>query len=350
MKKVLVEQLRDGQAINDFFLVAECERKSTRDNRMFLSVVLADESGRVNAVVWDGAERLAGVLAPGAIVRVDGACASYKGDLQVKISDARAVRATDKIDPADFQAKTPFDIERLFRDLLECKNSVSDAALRALLDAIFNEPEFTSTFKQHPAARRMHHAYVGGLLEHTLSVTQACQRLAEHYPYLHRDLLVTGALLHDVGKLKELSAGLATEYTPQGQLVGHLTIGSEWVGRVAAKLGTLPDELLWQVQHMLLSHHGQLEFGSPVVPVTLEALALHALDMLDAQLFQARNAIATDTDERTAFTKKVFGLDRSIYKRVYAAQPAGSTAAPLGKTPAVRTLDLPAQPQQESLL
>jgi 3'-5' exoribonuclease len=349
MKKTLVEQLRDGQALNDFFLVAECERKTTRDNRMFLSVVLADATGRINAVVWDGAERLAGVLTPGAIVRVDGAVASYKGDLQVKISDARAQRASDKIEPADFLAKTPFDVERLFRDLLACKNSVVNTALRALLDAVFNDPEFSGAFKQHPAARRMHHAYVGGLLEHTLSVTQACVRLAEHYAFLNRDLLVTGALLHDVGKLKELSAGMTTEYTAHGQLVGHLTIGSEWIGRIAAKLGTIPDELLWQVQHMLLSHHGQLEFGSPVVPVTLEALTLHAADMLDAQLFQARNAIEEDTDERTTFTKKVFGLDRSIYKRSNGGTAAGAPA-PLGKMPDVRDLDLPAGPQQESLL
>lgn len=349
MKKMLVDQLREGMAVNEFFVVIECERKMTKDNKPFLSLVLGDVSGRIPAVAWDGVERLAATMTPGAVVRVDGAVSSYRGGLQLRIADARAVRANDRIDPSDFVPKTPHDIAALFRQILECKNSIVHKDIRAVVDALFNDAEFSDAFKQHPAARTMHHAYVGGLLEHTLSVAQACDRMAAHYPFVQRDLLVAGAIIHDIGKLKEMAAGLTTEYTVTGHLIGHLVIGSEWIGRIAAKLDDVPNEIVWQLQHMILSHHGKLEFGSPVLPQTLEALVLHMMDMLDGYLFQARAAIMSDTDEHTEFTKKIFGLERSMYKSAWALANGAVTPAPLRRAMPV-DLDLPTPPAQETFL
>lgn len=315
MKRVFIEQLRDGDTVGDFFVVAECERKTTGANKPYLSLVLSDATGRVAAVAWDNVDRLAGVLQPGAIVRIEGSVGSYKGGLQVKISDARSVKPSDRIDTGDFTPKTPHDVEQLYKQLLALRDMVSDRHLRALLDAFFTDAGFAERFKQQPAAKRMHHAYRGGLLEHTVSVAQACVRVCEHYSFLNRDLLLTGALLHDIGKVEEMGGEIVTEYTTRGQLVGHLSIGCEMVAQTAAKIAGFPEVLKWQVQHMILSHHGEYEFGAAVLPATLEALTLHYVDVLDAHLFQARAAVESEREEPGDFTRRVYGLERAFYKR-----------------------------------
>jgi len=348
MKKVFVEQLRDGDTVGDFFAVAQCERKTTGANKPFLSLVLSDATGRVPAVAWDNVDRLAAALQPGAVARIEAAVGSYKGELQLKIMDARPLKAADKINPADFTPKTPHDVEHLYAQLLACRERVSDRHLRALLDAFFTAPAFAEQFKQHPAAKRMHHAYRGGLLEHTLSVAQACLRICEHYSFLNRDLLITGALLHDIGKLAEMSGELVNDYTTQGQLVGHLSIGCEMVAKAAAAIPGFPDILKWHVQHMILSHHGQYEFGAPVLPSTLEALTLHYLDMLDAHLFQARTAVENEQKEPGDFTKRVYGLERAIFKAPLPGA-AGDTAVP--PAPLAAELDVIKDvPAQDTLL
>lgn len=348
MKKIFVEQLRDGDTVGDFFVVAQCERKTTGANKPFLSLVLSDATGRVPAVAWDNVDRLAAALQPGAIVRIEGAVGSYKGELQLKIMDARPLKASDKINPADFAPKTPHDVEHLYRQLLACRDCVTDRHLRALLDAFFTAPAFAEQFKQHPAAKRMHHAYRGGLLEHTLSVAQACLRICEHYTFLNRDVLLAGALLHDIGKLAEMSGDLVTDYTTQGQLVGHLNIGCEMVAKAAAAIPDFPDILKWHVQHMILSHHGQYEFGAAVLPSTLEALTLHYLDVLDAHLFQARAAVESEQKEPGDFTRRVYGLERAFYK---AELPGSAAGAPVAPAPLAPELDgIKEIPAQDTLL
>jgi len=348
MKKQSIDQLREGSVVGDFFAVAECDRKMTAANKSFLSLVFADATGRIPGVAWDNIEHLTTVLVPDSIVRIEASVTSYKGGLQLRVLDARPLKSSDKIDTADFMPKTPHDISHLYRQLVDIKNSVAEPMVRAMLDHFFDDTSFADKFKKQPAAKRMHHAYTGGLLEHTLSVAQSCVKLAGQYPFMHRDLLVAGALLHDIGKIEEMSCGVTTDYTVRGQLVGHLTIGSEMIGRAAGTLKNFPDSLKWELQHLVLSHHGQLEFGSPVLPVTIEALTLHALDMLDAQLFQARAAIVEDVQEGAQFTKRVYGLDRTIYKRLVSER--GPTAAPVA-TALDRELDLvQPKPAQESLL
>lgn len=352
MKKMTVAQLRDNDVVGDLFAVVACDRKTTNTNKPFLTATFADATGQINGVAWDNVDRLAAIIVPDTIVRIEASVSSYKGDPQLKILDARPLKASDKIDMADFMPKTPHDIDHLYRQLLQVKNSVADPMVRALLDHFFDDAAIAERFRKHPAAKRMHHAYVGGLLEHTLCVANACIALAANYPFLNRDVLVAGALLHDIGKLEEMASGITTEYTVHGQLVGHLTIGSDMIGRAAAGIKGFPQELAWQLQHLALSHHGQLEFGSPVVPVTLEALALHVADMLDAQLFQARAAIDADTNAEADFTRRALGLDRSIYKRTQADDGKAAPVAPaVPKAARERQPSLmPAKPEQESLL
>ena len=348
MKKQTIDQLREGDVVGDFFAVAECERKTTGANKPFLSLVFADETGHLPGVAWDGVDRLAGILVPDTIVRLEGRVDQYKGALQLKVMDARPRKPSDKIDVGDFMPKTPHDIDLLYRSLVEVKNSVASEMLRALLDKFFDDAKFAERFRKHPAAKRMHHAYVGGLLEHTLCVAQGALALARQYTFIDRDLLVTGALLHDIGKTEEMAGGVTTDYTVHGQLVGHLTIGSEMVGHAAATIKGFPNQMLWEVQHLVLSHHGKLEFGSPVLPMTIEALALSSLDMLDAQLFQARAAITDAKREDGEFTRRAAGLDRSIYKRTSAAD--SRSAAPVAP-PTRSELDLlQTNPAQDSLL
>lgn len=348
MKKQTMDQLREGDVVGDYFAVAECERKTTGANKPFLSLVLADATGQMPGVAWDNVDRLAGILVPDTIVRLEGRVDQYRGALQMKVMDVRPLKPSDKVDLGDFMPKTPHDIDLLYRSLIEAKNSVGNEMLRALLDKFFDDARFAERFRKHPAAKRMHHAYVGGLLEHTLCVAQAALMLVRQYAFLNRDLLVTGALLHDVGKTEEMSSGVTTDYTVHGQLVGHLTIGSEMVGRAVATIKNFPTPLLWEVQHLILSHHGKLEFGSPVVPLTMEALALNTLDMLDANLFQARTAIEDAKREDGEFTRRALGLDRVIYKRTSPAD--GSAAAPVA-LPTRRELELlQTGPAQDSLL
>ncbi|MCX7846506.1 MAG: HD domain-containing protein [bacterium] len=348
MKKQFIEQLRDGETIGDFFVVAECERKTTGANKAYLSLVLSDGTGRAPAVAWDNIDRLASILQPGTIVRIEGAVGSYKGGLQIKITDARSVKPSDRLDPSDFVPKTPHDVEHLYRQLLACRDLVLDRHLRALLDAFFTDPEFAARFKEHPAAKRMHHAYRGGLLEHTVSVAHACLRICEHYSFLNRDVLLTGALLHDVGKLAEMAGEIVTDYTTYGQLVGHLNIGCEMIAKAVDKIPDFPDILKWQIQHMILSHHGEYEFGAAVLPATLEALTLHYLDVLDAHLFQARAAVEDEQEEPGDFTKRVYGLERCFYKRGLKEKGTSPAApsAPLAGEPDL----LKEVPGQETLL
>ena len=310
----MISQLKENDIAGDFFAVTRCDRKTTRTNKPYLDVELADASGKIVARVWDNVDKLANALIPGKIARVEASVEKYNNALQMKILDARPLRDDDEIDPADFMAKTPYDIDHLFHKLLEYKNSIANQKIRQLLDFFFENDDFVVKFKNHPAAKAMHHAYVGGLLEHTVTLAQSCNNLAKVYPKINRDILLAGALLHDIGKIKEMTCDLTTEYTVPGRLLGHLAMGSEMIAQAARLIPDFPEDLKLVMQHLILSHHGQLDFGSPILPATPEALALHSLDMLDANLFQAYEAISGEKEND--FTKIVYGLDRRFYTKI----------------------------------
>jgi 3'-5' exoribonuclease len=243
-----------------------------------------DKTGEISGPVWENAERRQALCVPGEVVRVAGIVQSYRDNPQLKIDDIGSV-AQAEIDLADFLPASNRCRREMAEELRVVIQSVKNPFLKKLLNHFLSKSDWWSRFQESPAAKGIHHAYIGGLLEHSLSVAQVAVLLADHYEGVDRSLLVAGALLHDIGKLEELSvkAGLI-EYTVRGRLKGHLVMGSEMVAVAAAKISDFPVELLEQLQHLILSHHGRHEFGSPAVPMTVEALILSFLDDLDAKM------------------------------------------------------------------
>jgi len=356
MKRKMISQLKENDVAGDFFVVNRCDKKTTRTNKPYLDAEIADASGKIVARVWDNVDKLAEALVPGKVVRLEASIDSYQNNLQMKILDARPLREDDKIDPADFMTKTPYDIDHLFHKLLEYKNSIANPKVRQLVDYFFENDDFVEIFKKHPAAKVMHHAYVGGLLEHTVTLLHSCDNLTKVYGKLNRDILLAGVLLHDIGKTKEMSCDVSTEYTVSGRLLGHLAMGSEMIAKAASSINDFPEDLMLLMQHLILSHHGQLDFGSPVLPATPEALALHSLDMLDANLFQAFEAI--NDEKENDFTKIIYSLNRRLYTKTEKNEDKEETVAPLApkvddsnqtaETPELDITDY--SPTQESLL
>ena len=309
-----IRDLREGDVINDFYVVQQCDKRESKQGKAFLAVVLTDATGSVGATCWDDAERLAKVFVPGRVVKVTGKVGSYEGTHQIKISDGRAARPEDDVRENDMRPSTPYDIEEMWSELEGYRKSVRDPYVAKLLASFFEVPEFAKEFKVHTAAKAMHHAYCGGLLEHTLGVTRLVISMAGCYPKLSRDLLVAGAMLHDIGKIYEMDGMLSTEYTVLGRLVGHISYASELIGKACDKIEGFPVELRLQLQHLILSHHGKLEFGSPVVPQTPEAMALFRADEFDAHFYMAFRAIAEEKDQSGDFTARVKALETALFK------------------------------------
>ena len=208
---------------------------------------------------------------------------SFQGNLQLSIKRARKVQEGE-YEPKDYLPCTEKDVDEMFTELMEYIDSVKNPYLNQLLHKFFDNQTFVERFKFHSAAKSVHHGFVGGLLEHTVSVTRNCNYFAQNYPFLNRDLLLTASIFHDIGKLKELSSFPANDYTDAGQLLGHIMIGAEWVGEAIRTIDGFPATLANELKHCILAHHGELEYGSPKKPALVEALALSFADNIDAKM------------------------------------------------------------------
>ena len=283
-KTQFVDQFKEGDRLDDVFLVKTARLAETRAGKPYLILEVVDKSGEIGGPIWDQVEELQGVCQVGQFVHLNGQIQTYQGKLQLKIDAARAMDRNE-VDLADFVLVCDQDRERLARDLQVLVASVKDKSLKKLLQFFFKNEPMWQRFQDAPAAKGIHHAYVGGLLEHSLSVARIADSLAAHYSGVDRSLLLAGALLHDIGKVEELAMDVALiNYTAQGRLKGHLVMGSEMVAEAAAHIKDFPAELLTQLQHLILSHHGRQEFGSPTVPMTIEAFVLSFVDDLDAKM------------------------------------------------------------------
>lgn len=284
----LVRDLADGRDVTACYLVHEKQRKETKNAKPYLHLVLGDRTGTIEAKVWDDADRLDRAFHADDVIGIRGKISTYNEKLQLTVAWAETLEIADG-DLEFFIPCSPRDRGEMARELDLLVASVGDPALRTLLARCVGKGStLGKQFRIHPAAKRNHHAYLGGLLEHSLSVAKACDRMCSHYisqgARLDRDLLVTGALLHDLGKVRELSARRTFSYTDEGQLLGHILIGLQIVAREAESIpGIRPDKLL-HLQHLIASHQGKLEWASPKEPQTLEALILHAADELDAKM------------------------------------------------------------------
>jgi 3'-5' exoribonuclease len=318
VKTVTVADLaqHEGQAITSFFLVQSKETRSTREGKPYLALRLSDRTGIVEARLWEGIDEVEQQFERNDVVKVEGAVESYRGKTQLKIRRLRRALDTE-VTVADYLPETSQDVEALYAELLAVARGVENVHLRALLLAVLEDEELAPLLKQAPASKTLHHAYRGGLLEHIVSLCRLCRLAAQNYPEVDLDLLLTGAILHDIGKIHELSYERALDYTTVGNLVGHIAIGLELVGRKMEAVAGFPSELRVLVQHLVLSHHGRLEFGSPVTPRFREAVLLHYLDDVDSKMEAMRSSLAAAdaADREGDWTDWNRSLERYLLRR-----------------------------------
>lgn len=281
MKSVYVAELNDGDDLmNEPFLLQDVVRRETKDGRPFLLSTFRDRSGKIGGVFWDVPKDIEGWVRPGIVTLVTGRVGSYKNTLQITATDLNPHASPNMAQYLPASDRSPQDmigeLRQVIRELAQ--------PWRELVTSLLLEPDFLDQFAAAPAARSLHHAYVGGLLEHTLSMATTAKYLSEHYPYVNKDLLLAGTLLHDMGKVIEYDTTSSFDFSDDGRLVGHIVRAIILVEQAAEKIDNLSQEDLRQLVHLIASHHGTLEWGSPVVPKTLEAILLHQIDLLDSRV------------------------------------------------------------------
>jgi len=296
MKTPLVSELNSEQNVTTFFLVCEKEIRNTREGKPYLRLELGDRSGTIEARMWDQFESAAKGINRDDFVKIQGRVEIYRNRPQLAVLQVRLAKP-EEIDLADFLPQTKADVAKLYGELLEYAASIANPWLKKLATAILNDPAIAARYKRAPAAKVMHHAYLGGLLEHVISLCGLAKLAATHYPELDGDLLLTAAMLHDVGKLDELCYERAIGYTVEGQLLGHIVMEVETVSKTMDAIEGFPPNLKTVVQHMLISHHGEYEFGSPKLPMIREALVFHYLDDLDSKIAAVRAALVIESGE-----------------------------------------------------
>ncbi len=281
MKNIWVKDLKPGTEITDFFVLRKKELKEYNGQK-YLKLELGDPSGRIDAVLWEKAEEAYTEAETGEIVKVKGTAITYREGLEIKIEKIRKAKE-EECDPMDFLPKSRMDLGLLFEDFKGKAGSLENPHLKRLLNLILEDEKLVQRLKIAPAAKLWHHSYLGGLLEHTLKVVEFCEKAAALYELVNRDLLISGALLHDIGKIYTYSLSGFIDYTDEGRLLGHIVSGDELINEKIKKIEGFPQELALQFRHLILAHQGQLEFASPIVPQTLEAVILYYADEMDAK-------------------------------------------------------------------
>jgi 3'-5' exoribonuclease len=313
-KNRFVKDIKEGEQVRDLFLVAGKTLLTSNAGKPYLSLQLRDRTGQVEGRVWDRAEEIAKRFDRDDVVEVSGSAIAYQGRIQFKVHDVRKAEEGAK-ELSEYLPVTRKGIDALWTTLQGYIAEVADADLKRLLSAVFPDPPETDVarrFRQAPGGKTMHHDYIGGLLEHTVSVAGICRILSSHYEGVDADLLLSGAALHDIGKVHELSYEGAFDYTDEGRLLGHLYMGAEYVDRVCSALPGFPEGKRMLLKHMILSHHGELEYGSPKRPKTLEAVLLHFVENMDAKVTAFHDAMeglregARWTDYQRMFERYLF--------------------------------------------
>ena len=291
-----IEQFRESDNVLDVYLIKHKQSAVTKNGKPYESVILQDKTGTIDGKIWDVGS--AGIEDYEALdyCMVGGAVTSFNGQLQVNIKRIRKV-SEGEYDPADYLPVSSYNIDEMFEELLSYIKSLKSDHLRKLCEAFFvDDKEFAAVFKKSSAAKSVHHGFVGGLLEHTLSVVKLCDFYTKRYPMLKRDLLLSAAMLHDIAKTRELSPFPQNDYTDDGQLLGHIVMGCEMVGEKIKDIPGFPAKLEAEVKHCILAHHGEYEFGSPKKPALMEAVALNFADNTDAKMETLTELFNSTTD------------------------------------------------------
>jgi 3'-5' exoribonuclease len=290
-KQQFVQQIQAGDVVEDIFLASEKTILQKRDGSPYLRLTLGDKTGEVKAVMWDHVNEAIPHFSSGDFVQIRGAASEYQGLLQITVKSLSKCPEGD-VDAAAFLPSTDKNVPSMLDRLQNLTRSVQKGWLQELLEEFWKDAEFVRGFITAPAAKRMHHAYLGGLLEHTLSVAVLAEKTAAHYAGIRRDLLLAGAVLHDIGKIHELDYRTGIDYTTEGRLLSHIVIGLRMLDEKLGHIGSVPEEEVMLLRHLIVSHHGKKEFGSPEEPRTLEALLLNYVDEMDSKIAAVREAIA----------------------------------------------------------
>ncbi len=335
MARRYIVDLAPGERIEDqVFLIASKDLRTTSQGALYIHAVLADRTGQMLARVWQATESMYSALPEGGFIRLKGRCESYKGALQFIIDAIRPIEDPASVDASDFVPRTTGDIDAMWARVREIVGEIKNEFVAALMAEFLADEELLRRFRKAPAAVQMHHAYVGGLLEHTLAVLELARLVIPRYPKLSLDLVLAGVFLHDIAKTAELTYETNFAYTDGGQLVGHVTQAAIWVelksAAAAKKSGKpFPAEIKHALQHLILAHHGKYEFGSPRLPAMPEAIAIHHLDNLDAKVTMMLRAIETDNDPQSRWTEYVRALESKVFKPAVLGDRPGPTV----KTP-----------------
>lgn len=326
VKRTFISHIREGGKVEDVFLVTSKTIANTRNGSRYLKIRLADRTGEIEAVKWEATESEINRMQEDEYVLVHGSAKSYNDNLQLTVDSFK--KWNDPVDPSDFIRSSPHDPEKMMAEFLAIIGQVTDTHIKTLLDGLFGDEKFLMKFKQAPAAKTNHHAYVSGLLEHTLNVLRIVVALADLYPQAHRDLLIAGAALHDIGKIDEFEWAGSIKYSEYGHLVGHIVGGTMIVREAIEGIQGFDPVLGNTLLHMILAHHGKLEFGSPKLPQCIEAMLLNHADDMDAQvaIFEAAIVSSDENGEAGLFTKRHFLLGRHIYKGLSRREQGGNGA------------------------
>ncbi len=311
--KIYVSEIKENDKVESYFLVKDKNIAMAKNGKPYINVKLMDKSGEIEGRVWDNAEEIARQFEKNDIVVIKGRGALYQGKIQLSLIDVR--KAPEGVASAgDFLPRSERDPDEMLSELKGIISGIKEPHLKRLMDSFMDDKSFVELFKTAPAAKGMHHVYIGGLLEHTLSVAHLVVELSRHYGSVNKDILLTGSILHDMGKTRELSYRAAFDYTDEGRLLGHIIIGIRMLDEKIEGIEGFPEKTALLLRHMIASHHGELEFGSPKRPKTLEALLLHHIEDMDAKANAYQIAVAKETNEEASWTPYQKMFERYLYK------------------------------------
>jgi len=313
MKEFFISECsqQENKVITSSFVVVSKQVKPKKNGEPYLALTLGDRTGQIEAKMWDNVEEFLDAFEQDDFLKIKGLINKYKNRFQLTIHKLRRMEEGE-IDFADYLPKTTKDIGELWHELADFVATLKNPHLKALVESFMADPEIAERYRNAPAAKTLHHAYIGGLLDHVVSLFRSCDLICRNYPQVNRDLLLTGAFLHDIGKIQELTYNRSFSYTTRGQLLGHMIIELELLQAKLAKLPDFPAELKTLLEHLIISHHGQYDFGSPKLPMFPEALMLHYLDDLDSKMEAMRAHFAREAELEGPWTSYNASLGRPL--------------------------------------
>jgi 3'-5' exoribonuclease len=304
--------LEKGEPVNHFLLLKKCEIRLTKSNKQYLFLELGDKTASVNANVWDNFEDIYKQVITGDVVKIIGSMDDFQGSPQIRINSIRKSNSKDDVLPQDFLPLSKRDPEVMKKEFLDRIEQISNSYLQTLMKQIFIG-EKLDKFLTAPAGKSWHHSYIHGLIEHTLEIIKICNLMCDIHPEINRDILICGAMLHDLGKVEELSFETSFDYTDKGKLLGHIVISAMFINEETEKISNFPEEIKNCLLHLILSHQGKLEYASPVVPKTLEAITLYQADELSAKVNAYKNALSSNTNSENKWTKYISLASTDLY-------------------------------------